>query len=485
MKMDNSIGRVTQHLQGLATRQAAGTRLPSARDLMRQLGVSPVTVQRAFDRLAAEGVLEARPGQGTFVAERRVARAEPVDLGWQSVALGTGRGSAGVLGSLCLVPPDGARALNAGYLPEELQATSLLATATARAMQRPGLWARMPTEGLPALRAWFAAATFDAYQPHEVTISPGTQAAIATAFRALTAPGDPILMESPTYAGALAAAQASGLHIVPVPTDASGVRPDLLAQAFRRTGARVFYCQPTYANPTGATLAADRRDAVLAAVEAAGAFLIEDDWARDFTLDGTPPPPLATADRNGHVIYVRSLTKCAAPGLRIGAICAHGAALQRLRSARLVDDFFVPGFLQEIALQLVTAPSWPRHLRTLRQSLRERRDATAAAIRAQIGPDCLPNLPAGGLHLWLRLPENASDQEVERRAASVGILVSAGRHWFPAEPDAAFLRLSFAAARLEWIADCVAQLAALLPPGLEPGKVDQRDAQASPARGIV
>ncbi len=458
MKIDNSNARVTQHLRRLADGQLSGSRLPSVRALMAELRVSPVTVQQALDCLAREGVLNARPGQGTFVADRPGGKASS-DLGWQGLALGPARATAGGLSSLCLVPSDHARALNAGYLPEKLQPAALLAAASARALRRPGVWGRMQAEGLPAMRAWFAAAIPGAFQPHEVTICPGTQAANAAAFRALAAPGDPVLVESPTYVGALAAAQAAGLRIVPVPTDGDGVRPDLLAEAFHRTGARVFYCQPSHANPTGAVLSASRRSDVLAAVTEAGAFLIEDDWARDFTLDGDPPTPLALEDRDGHVIYVRSLTKCAAPGLRVGAICARGAALERLRAARLVDDFFVPGILQETALQLVSAPSWPRHLRTLRTALRNRRDALAIALRLHLGPDCLPNLPTGGLHLWCALPDGVSDIEVEQRATAHGILVSAGRHWYPAEPAGPFLRLSFAAAESEWIDSCVAELA--------------------------
>ena len=463
MEVDSSGERVTQHLRSLAGKLPPGGRLPSVRDLMRSLQVSPVTVQHALDRLAGEGVLDTRPGKGTFVAEHPSHRAAvSADLDWQSVALGPARVSVAGLGSLCLVPSDHQRALNAGYLPPDLQPTALLAGAAARAMRRPGIWSRMPVEGLPALRAWFAAQTAGAYQPHEVTICPGTQAANAAAFRALAATGDPVLIESPTYLGALAAAQAAGLRAVPVATDGEGVRPDLLAAAFRRTGARLFYCQPCFANPTGAVLSPERRPGVLAAVAEAGAFLIEDDWARDFALDADPPPPLAASDRDGHVVYVRSLTKCAAPGLRIGAICAHGAALERLRGARLVDDFFVPGILQETALQLVTAPTWPRHLRGLRQALRDRRDRTAAALRCRLGIACLPHVPSGGLHLWVALPSGVSDIDVEQRAAAAGILVSAGRHWFPAEAPAPYLRLSFAAAGPGWIDGCAATLASVV-----------------------
>ena len=205
MKIDNSNTRVTQHLRRLAAGESPGARLPSVRALMAQLRVSPVTVQHALDHLSREGVLEARPGQGTYVAQPAIAPPDAsADLAWQSLALGSARALTGGLGMLCQMPPDEARALNAGYLPRQLQPTALLAAASARALRRPGIWARMPIEGLPALRAWFADAIPGAFQPHEVTICPGSQAANAAAFRALAAPGDAVLVESPTYLGALA-----------------------------------------------------------------------------------------------------------------------------------------------------------------------------------------------------------------------------------------------------------------------------------------
>ena len=187
---------------------------------MAELRVSPVTVQQALDNLVREGVLDTRPGQGTFVANRRDVIETPSDMGWQSLALGPARAASAGLAGLCLVSSEQTRTLNAGYLPEELQATALLAAASARALRRPGVWGRMPAEGSPALRGWFAAPLLGAFEPHEVTICPGTQAANSAAFRALAAPGDPVLVESPTYVGALAAAQAAGLRAIPVPMDA-------------------------------------------------------------------------------------------------------------------------------------------------------------------------------------------------------------------------------------------------------------------------
>ena len=459
METNNSTHRVTQYMRDMARAAQPGSRLPSVRDVMRRLQVSPVTVQRALDALTQAGVIEARPGQGTFVCAAREAPPVAADYDWQSLALGSPRATAGGLSSLLTLPSAQARALNIGYLPEESLPLALLASAGARALRRPGIWARVPVEGLEALRAWFADETGGAYSAREVTICPGTQAANAAAFRALAHPGDPVLVESPTYSGAIAAAVAAGLRLVPVPMDADGVRPDLLEEAFARTGARLFYCQPTFANPTGAVLSPERRAAVLEVVARAGAFLIEDDWARDFSLEGDPPPPLAQSDPHGHVVYVRSLSKCAAPGMRIGAICARGAALQRLRMARLVDDFSVPGLMQETALQLVTAPSWPKHLKALRADLREKRDHLSQAVRRHLGADALRQIPAGGLHLWVALPPGTSDSRVASEAAARDVLVSAGRHWFPAEAPGPHLRLSFAGARREWADEALRLLA--------------------------
>lgn len=452
-----------QHLRGLAGSSQSGARLPSVRQLMRTLGAGPVSISSALRRLSEEGVIEAHPGRGTFVAAAPAPRGQgTADLAWQTLALGPARGSADALAGLALMPTPGALPLNAGYLPEQLQASSLITMAARRALRRPGVWGRMPSEGSHALRAWFAQAA-GAFAPHEVTICPGTQAALSAGFRALALPGEVVLVESPTYVGALVAARTAGLRPLGVPIDANGLVPDLLEASFRTTGARLLYCQPAYANPTGAVLSHERRTALLSIARAMGAFIIEDDWARDFPLDAeTAPAPLAALDSGGHVILLRSLTKCAAPGLRIGAIVARGAALERLRAARSTEDFFVPGILQETAVQLLTEPAWSRHLRALRRALRERRDALARAVCSQLGASALDRKPAGGLHLWVRLPDGTSDLDLAERAARAGILVSPGRHWFPAEPPAPHIRLSFAALLPEQAKPTINRLAALI-----------------------
>ncbi len=461
MSNDNTFERVIEELRATAVAGAPGSRLPSVRELMARHGVGPATVQRAVRQLVGQGLIEAKPGRGSFVAPRS-GDTPSSDLGWQAVTLGERKVSVDGLDELLAVPRQEAIPLTSGYLSEDLQPLPQLVAAMSRAARRPGVWGRLPIEGLEGLRTWFAREIGAGMRVHDVIITPGGQAALSTAFRALATPGSPVLFESPTYIGALAAARAAGLRAVPVPTDENGVRPDLLEEAFASSGARLFYCQPTYANPHGAILAPDRREAVLAVVRGAGAFLVEDDWARDLALDGAPPPPLASRDPDGHVVYVRSLTKPVAPGLRIAALCARGVAGTRLKDARIVDDFFVSGSLQETALELLTSPAWRRHQRRVLAVLKARRDALAEMIRKRLAHGSLPLVPRGGFHLWLKLPDEMDDLQIAAEMGRQGVIVSPGRYWFSAEPTGSFLRIGYAGAETNILAEGMDVLARTL-----------------------
>ncbi|MFI5890270.1 PLP-dependent aminotransferase family protein [Actinoplanes sp. NPDC051513] len=458
MENGNAVDRVIQDLRALAAAGAPGARLPSMRELTARHHASPVTVAEAVRQLAAQGIVEARPGRGTFVAPRAGLPRLP-DLSWQTVALGARPGGEADMQALLALPAPGAIPLSGGYLHPDLQPSAALGAALARAARHPAAWERGPVEGREDLRAWFARSTGGGLRADDMVICPGGQAALSSALRSLADPGDTLLVESPTYLGALAAARATGLRVVPVPMDADGVLPGQLAAAFARTGARLFYCQPLHHNPTGASLSSRRRAAVLDAVRDAGAFLIEDDYARDLTIDGDPPAPLAADDPDGHVVYLRSLTKPAAPGLRIAAAGARGPAGARLRAARLLDDFFVAGPLQQAALEFLTAPAWSRHRRALRTALRERREALLTALRRHLPSLVPPAIPRGGLHLWVPLPDGLDDVEVTAAAAAEGVVVFPGRPWYAAEPPAAHLRLTYAAAPPDLMDEAVRRLA--------------------------
>ncbi|HEX4817313.1 MAG TPA: PLP-dependent aminotransferase family protein, partial [Nonomuraea sp.] len=289
MNNDSSIAQIAAILREEAARLGPGARLPSSREIMRRHNVSPVTVSRALGQLAAEGRVVTRPGSGAFVARHQVtAGQEAADLSWQTVALGDRVVDDGPVAALLAPVPEGAVPLTGGYLNAGLRPDKQLAAAAARAARRPDAWAGPPLAGVPELRGWFAAQAGGDVTASDALIVSGGQAALTHAFRALAAPGTPVLVETPTYPGALAAAKAAGLRATAVPIDRDGVCPELLAEAFAVTGARVFFCQPTLHNPTGATLPVDRREQVLQVARAAGAFVIEDDYARDLAEHAPP-----------------------------------------------------------------------------------------------------------------------------------------------------------------------------------------------------
>lgn len=470
-------------LRAEVARCPEGGRLPSSRALMERYRVSPVTVSRAIAVLVTEGEVTSRPGAGVFRARPRAPRRAHGDLSWQEVALCADPPSApvptpaavpasaagtpfppraavpasapraadasGVLATLA-VPPPGVIDLVGGYLHSSLQPERALAGALARAGRRPGTWDRPPVEGLADLRAWFArdiAGPDSALGGADVLIAAGGQSALDTALRSLAAPGAAVLVESPAYPGTLAVARAAGLRPVPVPVDGDGVRTDLLAQAFRATGARVFVCQPLFHNPTGATLSAERRPEVLRIARTAGAFVVEDDFARRLAHADAPPlpAPLAACDPDGVVVHVRSLTKATSPSLRVAALAARGPVAERLRATQVVDSFFVPRPLQETALELVGSPAWRRHLRTLGGALHERRLAVAEALRREL-PELRVRVPHGGYHLWLRLPDGCDETALAAAALHAGVAVTPGRPYFAAEAPAPHLRLSYISA---------------------------------------
>ncbi|WP_381563185.1 PLP-dependent aminotransferase family protein [Streptomyces eurythermus] len=455
MQQRSSVGELAEQLRRELDRYSPGGKLPSSRALVERFRVSPVTVSRALAQLAAEGLVVTRPGAGAYRARPHRPAGPAGDTSWQEVALSADGAAdlvprtvdaSGVTVSLS-VPPPGVLEFSGGYPHPSLQPERAMAAALARAGRRPGAWERPPLEGLPELREWFARGIGGAVTAAEVLIAAGGQAALATALRALAPPGAPVLVESPTYPGMLALARAAGLRPVPVPVDPDGVRPDLLADAFQATGARVFVCQPLFQNPTGAVLAPARRAEVLRIAREAGAFVVEDDFVRRLVhADAGPlPRPLAADDPDGVVVHVGSLTKATSPSFRVSALAARGPVLERLRAIQVVDSFFVPRPLQEAALELVGSPAWPRHLRALSAELKTRRDVMTGALARELPALALPHIPTGGYHLWLRLPDGLDEAALTAAALRAGVALTPGRPYFSAEPPAGHLRLSFAA----------------------------------------
>ncbi|MGC5257604.1 PLP-dependent aminotransferase family protein [Gordonia sp. DT218] len=464
---DDSSQRIAQHLRSVAAAAEAGGRLPSTRELASRFGAGPVTVQRALAQLVAEGVVETRSGSGTFVRRRHVG-SDRADVAWQTAALGPERAGASPIGSTMRQIPHDTIAMHSGYPDIELLPVREVRSAFARVVRREESFHRPPTAGLPDLRRWFVdELEADGWRDTDAVIASGGQAALAATFRALAAPGDPIVMESPTYWGAIAAARQAGLITVPVPRTGGAPSAVDLDEAFATSGARLAYVQPTFANPTGDVWTAAQRDDVLAVVRAHRAFVVEDDWAHDFAMEAGPRP-LVCSDTDGHVVYIRSLTKSLSLTVRVAALLARGPARTRIENALTVSDLYVAPVLQSVALDVVSRPTWRTHLLRLRRALQARRDALVGELAAGAPMIEVERVPRGGLNLWAALPGQGSDgtptdaELVAARTLARGLSISAGGEWFPTEPTGPFIRLNFAAAAPDRYAEAVEILAGAL-----------------------
>ena len=443
----DSTDRIVADLRAWIAAAPAGAQLPSNRALVTEYTASPVTVQKAMRRLIEAGLVESRPGVGTFV--RALRRARPADYGWQTSALGTPQARVSMLSSTQRSVAPEAIGLHSGYPASDLLPERAVRGAIARAARSSAAMTRSPVTGVPELQDWFAhelaaAAPAGVTPPtaRDVLVISGSQSGLSSIFRAVVGTGEPLIIESPTYWGAMLAAEQAGVTLVPVPSGPHGPDPDEVERAFDRTGARAFYAQPTFANPTGAQWPSATSDAILELVRRRGAFLIEDDWAHDLAIDADPRP-IAAHDDDGHVIYLRSLTKSVSPALRVAAVIASGPARERILTDRVAESMYVSGLLQAAAVDVVTQPSWRTHLKGLRGQLRSRRDLLLDSLRDHAPTAHIDITPGGGLNLWARLPDGTDARLVVREAEAHGLIIAAGDEWFPAEPSGPFIRLNY------------------------------------------
>lgn len=459
----SSSDRLADSLRQLLGQLAPGTRLPSTRALAAQYGVGPGTVQAALRTLTAQGRVETRPGDGTFVARHRTAATG--DFSWQTAALGPS--PAGHLHHTTPLVDSGTATvdLGEGYPDQDLYPAALVRQALARASRTDAALTRAPAAGLPALRRWFAhdlaariPATLPAPGERDVAILPGSQAGLSAIFRAVVGAGRALVVESPTYWGAMLAAAQVGVRLVPVASGPHGPEPEALAAALASSGARAFYAQPTFSNPHGAVWEEPRRAAIMDVARTHGAFIIEDEWARDFALQDTPAP-LAAHDSDGRVIHLRSLTKSVSPALRVAAVTARGPVRERLLGEVAAQAMYVSPLLQAALLDVVTSAGWPAHLRRLRRELTQRRDLLLRVLAPANPALTVETVPRGGLHAWVRVADGIDADQLQAGCLAQGVRIATGEAWFPAEAPATYVRVTFAGVSAQSLPDAAGILA--------------------------
>jgi DNA-binding transcriptional MocR family regulator len=323
-----------------------------------------------------------------------------------------------------------------------------------------------PTEGNADLRALVAARMSARGLPTEardLLVTTGSQQALTLIATALLDPGAVVAVEQPTYLAALQCFQLAGARIVPVASDEHGVDPDALARVLAAEHPRMLYLVPTFANPTGRTLTADRRAAVAALAAEHGTWVVEDDPYGELRYRGAVVPALAAepavADR---VLHLGSFSKVAAPGLRLGWVRTPPGLRDALTVAKQAADLHTSTLDQAAAAAYLADTDLDAHIRRLREAYRDRRDAMMAAMPSTAPEGSTWTDPDGGMFTWVRLPDGFHAADLLPGALAADVAFVPGAPFYAAEPDPATLRLSFTTHTPEEITEGMRRLATVL-----------------------
>jgi GntR family transcriptional regulator of abcA and norABC len=436
------------------------TRLPPERTLAEQLGIHRSTAAAAYLELQARGLVDRRQGSGTYVH-----------------------------GDLWGIAPDWARYLDrAAFRPMEP-----LVQKVWEARQRPEmidfsqadigrtLWPRDALRelmaeidlasglgftsrlGLPALRQAIAEEMQHrsgiVADPESILITSGAQQALYLLARGLLHPGDAIAIERPSFYYSQALFQSAGIRLLPIPMDDEGILPDELERLIVRDRPAMAWLNPTFHNPTTTTLSLERRQRVLELCGAWNLPVVEDDAFGYLAVDGTKvPPPLRRLGPRQSVIYVGTISKIAAPGLRIGWIVAPHPIVTRLADIKSQIDFGTPGLVQALVAAFLASPAWPGHVEAVQRALRTRRDAFCEELQPLADRGASWTVPTGGLYVWVRFGGSSRDRDRLERAIRAGVVYGPGA-MYGAEDG--FARLNYAYLPREQAAEGIRWLATI------------------------
>ena len=311
------------------------------------------------------------------------------------------------------------------------------------------------SEGLPELRQWVSAELGKqgaTVSPDQVLITTGSQQGLDLIAKVLIDKDSRLLVESPTYLGALQAFTPMQPAVESIDSDSGGVCPSALREALQKgERPRFIYLLPNFQNPTGRTMDEARREAVIAVCREHGLPVVEDNPYGELWFDAPPPKPLLARWPEG-VVYLGSFSKILAPGLRLGYIVAPPALYPKLLQAKQAADLHTPGFNQRVVAEVIKDGFLDQHVPTIRARYHAQRDAMLAALARELGHTGAEwTQPVGGMFVWVRLPERLNAQALLPKAVDAGMAFVPGAPFYAGEPDARALRLSFVTSTPEQI----------------------------------
>ena len=329
------------------------------------------------------------------------------------------------------------------------------------------------SDGLPALRALVAArlsADGMPCGPDDVLITQGGQQGLDLTARLFIDPGDVIVTENPTFLGALIAFNPTEPAYVPVPMDAHGLDVEALAEVLRTTpGVKLIYTVPDFQNPTGVTLATDRRRRLVELTEEFDVMVLEDTPYRELRYDGERPPTIKSFDRSGRVVHLGSFSKILAPGLRLGWVLAAPEIREKLALLKLAADTQNGTLNMRAATAYLERHDVEAHIAEMLPTYRRKRDLMLATMAEAFPPGVSWTMPEGGLFTWATFPPGFDAAAFQRDLLipRAKVIIVPGATFFAAVEEPHHARLSFSGVPDDRLAAGVRAMGALLHEALD------------------
>ena len=422
---------------------ADGSRLPATRELAGQLGLNRTTVSAAYELLESDGLISGHVGRGSFVTFPANARKNHFD--WCEVLDGTQAAAPGAApASVPLTSFASSRPSELLFPLEEFQATceEVIHGAEAQTILQLG-----SPSGYAPLRRYLrelGRAEGVMRDSDDILITSGCQQAFSLLQNTLVRSGETVLLEDPVYPGMRAAFERSGARLIGIPVGRDGIDLEALERAVQRERPRLLAVTPNFQNPTGATLPLAARKTVLRITQSAGVILVENDIYGPLRYEGEPLPSLKQLDHTGDTILLRSFSKVAFPGLRVGWALGPRPLIGKLTEAKQWSDLHTDQLSQAILLRFAQSGRLEQHRQRMLDSGRERLRAALEACERYLPSGMEFTRPRGGMSLWIRLPESFDAAELLPRAEREGVTYLAGKYFAVSRPHSNNLRISFA-----------------------------------------
>ena len=420
-----------------------GYRLPSVRKFAQYLSVNPSTVVNAYKELEQNGYIFSRRGSGNYIAEQIANTVDELEENQNNIPIDLTDDFTAFSSEKKLIN------MSSISLNPSIISIKTFKMAVNKILDRDKSYAfsYQESQGYYPLRESITQELSKKRiltTPQNVQIISGAQQGIDIVSRALLKHGDIVLVENPTYPGAIAAFRSCGAKIIDIKLTKEGIDLVDLENKLKQFKPRLIYVMPNIQNPTGISYSKSICRRLMGLARYYDTYILEDDYISGLYYQNTMPTPLKSYDTDDRVIYIRSLSKIFMPGLRLAYLIIPSNLYQSILNVKHISDIATSGLTQRVFDYYLREGLWQNHLNTIRNIYKTQFEFALKSAKKYLPDDISYVKPSGGLSLWLNLPDRLSASEIIVKAKNEGVLLCDGAPFFVRQAPNKQIRLSFA-----------------------------------------